>query len=42
MAKLIHVYLFHDKLFSLFSISMKIVEHKLFFNSANEEVYLEV
>ena len=30
------------ELFLLFSISMKIFEHKLFFISVNEKVYLEV
>ena len=39
MAKIIYAYLFRGKLFSLFSISTKILEHKLFFN---EVVYLEV
>ena len=35
-------YLFRGKLFLLFSISTKILEHKVFFSSVSEEMYSEV
>ena len=41
MFKIFHVYLFCGILFLLFSISMKIFEHELFFSSVNGRVYLE-
>ena len=41
MAKIIHVYLFHNKLFSLFSISVRIFEQELLFSLVND-VYSEI
>ena len=42
VAKIIHVYIFRSILFLLFSISLKIFEHKIFFSEVNKEVYSEV